>query len=594
MRLEVEHEPPLSPPLDPPALLRSADGRPRLRARVLVPESVPIGARVRVSLEAFDATDAAEPSRRIRPKWFTVPADRWVNLGAPALPAAPATGVRFVARLEAEGRVEEQASPAEGLHAIRDGDRDTVGVVVHAPSIFEHLQDRAPLAQVEGGHSDVDAVVAFVTAQLGRDLDALLDRDDYPPVLPDEIGEDGRPLAPSSRLAAWQRFAIVHLSGHFYSAAARRDLQWLEHGVGYPLAQVCNNLVDTLLWLRGADLDPHGGTGIPAALTHHEPRAMTRLRQLLERHPDGFLEDLTRGGSPSYERARPGSVFLWEGHINVVLRVRRVGSATRLQLFDTGGVRTPAPPHGVGTRSNVLGEQGWVSRMPSFEAAGGVKAHAWFPLATPARTPPPWPLCRPHLGPELCRLYPPGTALVDESQDGHAPDADVGGALRSQARAPAAHLVVTERVSGRRWISGPVALGVPLTALFGSVCRLPGSEAWEARWLVRVGGSWRGALNEGQRHGRQSDVALELYNDRGGVARLYRMSMGQGGARPPSGFASILDAGLVDALRHMAPREPESEDGRRDAALTRAAGGSPHPLPTAAGNAVDPRPRRSR
>src|SRR5690606_32567558 len=90
----------------------------------------------------------------------------------------------------------------------------------------------------------------------------------------------------------------------------------------------------------------------------------------------------------------------------------------------------------------------------------------------------------------------------------------------------------------------------------------PAAERYEARWFVKLAGSWAQCTSERQVHGRQQHVAVEIYNDIAGNARLYRLQM-----EPPNdAFSSRLDAVIEGRGRARQLGTVAHEPGSREAA----------------------------
>lgn len=548
-------------------------------ALVVLGEDAPSDGEVEVLLEAFGQED---PTAAPRVAFWS---ERVTLSGAPLTlrfgTPDDAAALRFRVKITRDGATDtigDALWPASGTASVVTETGEALGTAFPAPSIFRSLQQLDP-EPASGG--DVDGVVAHVAAQLGRDLDALLDREDYPAAFPDEVDESG---ARPARLAAWQKAAIVHLSGGFYTMSPRRHLQWLDAGLGYSPVAVCNNLTDIILWLRGVLRPGDLAMGSTNPDSTHPQNAYEWLKDRCTSRAEarrGAVFDDWRANARSRRTStvRPGSIFLWEGHIDTVLRVRRSGRSVKLQLFDTGGVNPgpgspPAP--GVGTISNVLQEENWVTTVPGLAQP---LCHAYLPTRD-ERALPPWPLHRP-LDTDWRRftfVSDQPAARRDDERHGTTMrlprGADVAARLRDDARAPAAILMVLERATERVvYTSRPLALHRPLSALFGSVVQPPDPARLEARWFVRLAGGWERGADATQEHGRQSHVVLELYDDEEGLARLWRMDMNEADAAQPDRFRSRL-ALLTPERRRPASRSPDEQrlDARLAGALERAGG----------------------
>lgn len=261
----------------------------------------------------------------------------------------------------------------------------------------------------------------------------------------------------------------------------------------------------------------------------------------------------------SYKQIRPGSVLSYavpmpgeankieQAHINVCMRMRRLGETGRFayQLFDTGAI--PVEP---GTSPNIptvtlvekgkaMAEEVWRFGLTRDFATGKTcVGHSFIPASGDRHLP------TTPLAPYTAQPGGAGNDIVTEQ------GARQDEILRSDAERPYAHLAILRRRSPRpdipsgepgerltgRWdlvyLSRPLRLGRPLTHLVGSVSQLPDSEHYQARWFVKLRGTWQAYDQYFRRYTAPrphpahpphcGSPVVEVYNHSDGVPRQYR------------------------------------------------------------------------
>ncbi len=449
-----------------------------------------------VSVEATDKDD--ETNTQTVELLVTVPPSRRVVVAAAAPPGA--RQVYFVARVRDDAEDPEDVPVAERRHPSGQGSVELterspaspVGLAVPAPNIYEVLQQR-PKSAARG--SGALKIFSHVVQQL-RDLPGffadVFDRPPYTP-LPGEVGEDG---GPATALASWQREVIEKMSGAYYAYCGRRNIQDLHYGVGYPLTAVCNNNVDIVSWLRGADPINWDGLRNPsqpstsgvgfncctdslrlfAEVLGVQPLVVPQGEAAgpwTDPEPPGegpFLHDFTAVHARkvdayrewSFRQARPGSVFVYgrssdrsrKAHINLALRVRRVDGVTQVQLFDTGAVSADVEPNTLsrtlGLKGKALSEEVWRTHPGEWGSTKCV-GHVFWPVRG-RRALPDTPIQAGN-GPGGPGSGWGGIVVQDGAADpiparvraGLVRAGDVEGTLRAQATRALAHLAIFRR-----------------------------------------------------------------------------------------------------------------------------------------------------
>jgi hypothetical protein len=460
----------------------------------------------------------------------SIPAGTMVELGGLALPLTSA--VRITGGLAPSQTAEERrstpADPLEGWRASVDvqleaGVRAADALVGRLPettdSIFQLLTAREPgAAEVRSWEGAFDHVAEGLDANL-----APLIRERYVPY-PDEVDERGQPIT-SGVLEPWQRWVIQYCTGLYYSAAFC-VWQALEGGVGYPMSVECNTLADTCAWARGVRLNTD---------TLNDGEA-TSTYQALGRRAGASWEPVSDGSPLDRRSLRPGSMLTFQGHINVVLRVRRAASRMSFLLFDTGGVagaRAGAPASLLGSWAGVMKEEAWRRTAPSYRAPDGstraVTGHLFVPST------------RRTSFPRTMFRVPPGAT---------------SGIAAATRASPTARLVIADRASGRvAFRSAALPLRVPFTQLHHSVSALPSSDAWEARWVVD-GGRY-------SNHQGSGPLFIEVFNGPDGVPRHWRS------AYTLHGDAALITPRGAEYLAGPGPPRSEPHEARLAALLSR-------------------------
>lgn len=580
---------------------------------------------VDVTIEAFDAASADDAERvtRTTVRGVTPPAAGVIRLpvgiplGAervryralvterPAEPAAEEGGGRRRRRPERPAPVEALFPSAEETVPVsaRAGDAAPTGTSVPTPSICEVLQGRTPSPSTGSGKA---GVVAHLLAQLDRlrsDIAGAFDSHPHYQPLPGEIDGDGNE---ATGLAPWQQQIIELLTGSFYAYSPRRQLQLFDHAIGYPLAAVCNNNVDIVSWLRGATL-PNQSNGEPRGIGFNcngrsvgliagalGVRAQTSFRRDDPPPTAPFVHDFrtatdvdTAFRDWSFKHSRPGSIYVYgdpthsqtRAHINIGLRVRRLPNGeARVQLFDTGAItaRWPeAAPRALGVRGKALSEEPWISNLNAMFGTPPTKkclAHAYFPVQGDRVLP------RTPLGLESAQLEEGTGAVMVEADGASTTPVRDGGvwrvapghlreALLAQAQRALAHLTVLDRAGTLLYASRPLRLTRPLTHLVGAVANSPLHRDLEARWVVKLMGTWAGYLTGGD--ARHDNPVVQIFDDADGVARFVRPN-----DRLPDEFEdrfpTLWDAALSGFYTDGGPLKPRAEWPSapwRDAAL---------------------------